>query len=122
MIPAGVLRELIKIQRPERVLIPDSGGAYETVYNDILPKTYAKVTEVSPSNEIIASQQNLKELVEFIIRYRQDINIQIGDRIIWREFNFTVASSMKVDPLRTRITITAVSEIEESNRTHEGTT
>lgn len=121
MIPSGTLREIIKIQHPERVLIPDTGGDYDTEYVDLLPKTYAKVIEISPSNEIIASQQNLKELVEFIIRYRQDVNIQIGDRIVWREFNFTVASSMKVDPLRTRITITAVSEIEESNRTNEGT-
>lgn len=116
---AGELREIIKIQRPVRV--SNGSGGYETTYEDVIAKTYASVKEVAPSADVIASQQDLKTLVEFKLRYRPT-NIKIGYRIIWRDFIFTVASSMKVDPLRTAITITAVSEIEESNRTNEATT
>lgn len=115
---AGSLREKIQIQIPVRT--PNGSGGYETTYEDFL-NTYAAVTEINPSADVIASQQDLKTLVQFKIRYRPE-NIKIGYRIIWRDFIFTVASSMKVDHLRTTITITAASEIETSERTHEATT
>lgn len=116
---SGKLREQIAIKKPERT--PNGSGGFTTEYVDVIPMTYAKVTEITPSADVIASQQDLKTLVEFKMRYRPT-DIKIGYRIIWREFIFTVASSMKVDPLRTTITITAVSEMETSNRTHETTT
>lgn len=119
MIHAGELREIIKIQRPERV--SNGSGGFETVYVDIIPKTYAKVTEVQASADLIASQENINTLVEFMIRYRPE-NIKIADVIEWRGHIFKVAQSMKVDPLRTTITITAFNTIEESNRTRETTT
>lgn len=116
---AGELREIIKVQRPERV--SNGSGGYETTYTDVIAKTYASVKEIVPSADVIASQQNLKTLVSIKMRYRPT-SLKIGDRIVWRDFNFTLASSMKVDALRTTIEITAVSEMEETNRTNEATT
>lgn len=110
---AGELRELITVQKPTRVQNPS--GGYSTEYTDILKGTYAKVTEVSASSEIIASQEDITSLVEFVIRYRPT-EIKIGYRILWRDFIFTVAKQMKVDFLRTAITITAKSEIETTLR------
>lgn len=116
---AGELREIISIQRPERV--SNGTGGYATTYQDLIPRTYASVIEVTPSADVIASQENLKTLVQIKMRYRPTI-IKIGDLIKWRGFNFVVASSMKVDALRTTITITAASEMESTKRTSETTT
>lgn len=112
MIRAGELRDKIIIQRPIRV--SNGSGGYDTTYETII-ETFAKVIERNPRNEFEGGQMDLKTLVEFVIRYRPD-NINIGDRIVWRGFNFTVANSMKVDPLRRYITITTVSEMETSER------
>lgn len=113
---AGELRELITIKRPERTQ-NDTGGI-ETTYKTLIAQTYASVKELTASADVIASQENLKTLVEIKMRYRPT-NIKIGDLIEWRGFNFVVAKSMKVDYLRTTITITAVSEMETTKRTSE---
>lgn len=112
MIRAGELRDKIIIQRPVRV--SNGSGGFDITYDTII-ESFAKVVERNPQNEMEGGQYDLKTLVEFVIRYRPDA-IEIGDRVIWRGFNFTVANSMKVDPLRRYITITTVSEMETSER------
>lgn len=78
-------------------------------------KTYASVEEVTPSADVIASQEDTNSIVRFVIRYRPDINLKTGDRIYWRGFSFQF-NNFKVNPLRTQITITAIAEIEETAR------
>lgn len=112
ILSAGELREIIKIQRPQRT--PNGSGGWETTYVDVIAKTYAKVTQKQASADVIASQENVNALVEFQLRHRPE-NILNGDRIVWRDFNFTV-NRIVVDPLRTSITITANSEIETTER------
>lgn len=109
---AGRLRELVLIKKPER--ISNQSGGYSTEYVEVM-RTFASVREVQPSADIIASQENVISLTEFIIRYRPDHNLEIGYRIEWRDFNFTL-NRFKVDPARTVIIITANSEIEETKR------
>lgn len=114
---AGELRERITIKRPVRE--QNETGGTKTTY-DVIVRTYASVTEVVPSSEVIASQENLKTLVRIKIRFRPT-HIKIGDIIEWRGFTYKVASSMKVDTLRTTIEITAVSQMETTKRSSEAT-
>jgi len=113
MIRAGELRERVEFQRG--VYTQNDSGGGDWVYNTIL-NTYAKVREVSPRSEVTASQDNLINLIEITIRYRPSVFLKIGDLIKWRGFTFTVAKNMKVDFLRTTITIQATSEMETSQR------
>jgi|SRR5690554_4682422 len=109
---AGELRELVTIKKPERT--QNQSGGYSTKYVDVI-ETYAKVTEIQPSADVIVSQENTNNLVEIIIRYRPDHNLKIGYKIEWRDFTFTL-NRFKVDPARVGITITATSEIEQTER------
>src|SRR5699024_7085189 len=112
VLEAGELREWITIQKPQRT--PNGSGGYETVYVDVLT-TYAKAEEKSADANIIASQENIDNLVEFTLRYRSDVYIKNGYRLVWRNNNFKV-NRFKVDRLRTTITITVKSEIETTER------
>lgn len=119
MISAGKLREIIKIQRPERV--SNGSGGFDTVYNDLISRTYAQVVEQRSNPELVANQENIVNYVRFRIRYRPVIYIKNGDRLVWRGFNFTVNNS-KVDPMRTQIEIFVNSEMETTQRASEQTT
>lgn len=112
MIGSGLLREKITFQEPVRV--SNGSGGFTTTYNDVLD-TFAKVEEVRSNSDLIASQENIKQLVKFTIRFRPVINIENGFRAVWRGFNFIV-NNIKVDHLRTTIEITAFSEMETSIR------
>lgn len=81
MLGAGRLTERIDVVRPVRVQRPD--GGFETELETVL-NTYANVRELRVSNDLIASQEEFKESLEVIIRYRQDIHIKIGDKVLWR--------------------------------------
>ena len=112
MLRAGELREKIVIQAPIRTEI--GGGAYETTYTQRLA-TYAMVVEERSNPNLVGSQENIQNYVHFKIRYRPQIEIKIGDRIVWRDFNFIV-NNIKVSGLRTQIDIFVNSEMETSNR------
>lgn len=113
MIPAGELREIIKVQRPTRV--SNGSGGFTTTYADLLAKTYAKVVEERSNPQLIANQEDIVNYVHFAIRYRPDIPIKNADRLVWRGFNFII-NNIKVDPLRTQIDIYVNSEMETSER------
>lgn len=109
---SGKLRERIAIKKPVRTRNPS--GGYQTTYATVLT-TYAEVVEKTASADLIASQENVNNLVEFNIRHREDVDLKNGYRIEWRGFVFTL-NRFKVDMLRTKITIIANSEIETTSR------
>lgn len=111
-IRAGELREKVVFQEPVRT--SNGSGGYITTYEDRL-NTYSKVTEISSNPDLIASQENVKQLVKFTIRYRPVIPIKNAWKCVWRGFEFIV-DNIKVDPLRTKIEITTHSEMETSER------
>jgi len=113
MIPAGELREIIKVQRPARV--SNGSGGFTTTYDDLLQRTHAKVVEERSNPQLIANQEDIVNYVHFAIRYRPDIPIKNADRLVWRGFNFII-NNIKVDPLRTQIDIYVNSEMETSER------
>lgn len=117
MIAAGKLDQHITFQ--EAVRTPNGSGGFDTTYATVL-ETFASVRELRSDPTLIAQQEDIKQVVEVIIRYRPDIPIVNGNRAVWRGFNFTV-NNMRVDPRRTSITMLLTSEIETSSRT-EGTT
>ena len=98
MLGAGRLTERINVVRPTHI---QRGGHYfkqgfiENNYvefeefemveelNTIL-ETYANVRELRVSNDMIASQEDITETLELTIRYRQDVHIKNGDKILWR--------------------------------------
>lgn len=112
MIASGLLREKITFQEPSRT--PNGSGGFTTTYADALD-TFAKVEEIKSNPDLIAGQENVKQLVKFTIRFRPVINIENGFRAVWRGFNFIV-NNIKVDHLRTTIEILAFSEMETSLR------
>lgn len=117
MIPAGLLRENIRVKRSVKTENPAGGWTTDWV---TVHETLAKVEEKKPSLDVIAQQENMSTFIEIKIRFNPNVNIKIGDRITWRGFVFT---SMKptVDMLRTTITILAFSEIETTDRGNGGT-
>lgn len=112
MISAGRLKDKIVFQKPVRTKASD--GEVTTTYTQVL-NTSAEAKEIRSNPELIASQENIKQLVRFTIRYRPLIPIQEGFRAVWRGFNFTV-NNIWVDPKRTKIEITVHSEMETSSR------
>lgn len=109
---AGELREQIIISSPVRTK-NDSGGS-ATVFAQKLV-TRAAVKELKSDPNLLASQEDIIQLVSFRIRYRPVIDILNGDQLTWRGNEFTV-NSIKVDHLRIEIEIICRSEINTSNR------
>lgn len=112
MVKAGELNQKIKVERPTRTSI--GGGAFDTTYDEIL-STFAAVKEQRSSPEMVADQENIYNYVHFKIRYRPDVFLNIGDRLVWRGFNYIV-NNIKVDPMRTQIDIYVNAEMETSKR------
>jgi len=109
---AGILREKILFKRATRV--SDGAGGFTTTYTTIL-NTFANVTEVSSDPSLIASQENIKQVIKILIRYRTDVPIKIADVAVWRNNEFVV-NNIKVDPFRTYIEFQLTSTIETSER------
>lgn len=112
MLGAGKLRERIVIKRPTGTTSPSGGfiaGEPVTVLT-----TYADVKQKQPSTDIIASQANIIQPFSFKIRYRLDIEIQIGDRLEWRNRSFEILG-FDWDIMRTCIIITAKTQNESTS-------
>lgn len=109
-----MLREKVTFSRIEKTQDPVTGDLVNTevVYYD--PKG-ADVKEISPSVDVMFSQQNISMAIEVKIRYNPTVFIENGDKISWRSFTFN-ALAPKVDPFRTYIIIRAFSEIETTDR------
>lgn len=100
-IAAGQLREYVVIQRPSYTELPD--GSTSVSYTDLL-QTYCHVEQKNASIDVVASQDNLAQVMVFKMRYRTDPVFVIGDRVVWRERNFKI-HSFSWDMLRTVLTI-----------------
>ena len=112
ILKAGDLREKITFKRPIRV--SNGSGGFTTTYTDIL-NTFASVTEMSSDPTLIAQQENIKQVIKVLIRYRSDIAVKIADIILWRGFEFVV-SNMKADVMRTYIEFQLTATMETSIR------
>ena len=113
MIAAGELRDIIKIQEAQRV--SDGSGGYETTFVDVISKTYAKVVEERSNGNLIANKEDIINTISFVIRYRPVEFLKVGYRIVWRGFNYTI-NNIKVDRLRTTISVYCNAEMETSER------
>lgn len=108
-----MLREKIKFIRANK--IQDESGQLVSEEDVFYSPKGASVTQLTPSVDVIAQQQNISSLIEIVIRYNPEISIINGDKIEWRGFRFN-ALSPQVDPLRRWIRIKAFSEIETTQR------
>lgn len=113
MIKAGELREKVMFQRQESIK-KDSGGSnfdYTTYLN-----TFAKVVEETSKGDVSDNRVSISNTLKLIIRFRPGVNIQNGDKVLWRGLEFIV-DNLKVDPLRTSIEMNINSHVETSKRT-----
>lgn len=112
MIRSGELRERVTFQRMTEVSKP--GGGFQEIPVTYL-ETFASVRQEAPGADIIAQQQNLSGVLKVRIRYNPEIEIKVGDIILWRDFTLT-ALEPQVDYLRRFITIRSLSAIETTGR------
>ncbi len=112
-----------KIRFYRTVLVPDGMGGSIPTEETIWEPQGADVREMRPSTELIATQQNISQVILIRCRYNPEIAIKIGDKIEWRGFVFN--SLLPTVDRRTRMMeIMAVSEIETTDRekaTSDGT-
>lgn len=96
-------------------LVPDDMGGSIPAEETIWEPQGAEVKEMRPSTELIATQQNISQVIRIRCRYNPEIAIKIGDKISWRGFVFN--SLLPTVDRRTRMMeIMAVSEIETTDR------
>ncbi len=104
-----------KIRFFRTVLVPDGMGGSIPTEETIWEPQGADVREMRPSTELIATQQNISQVIRIRCRYNPEIAIKIGDKIEWRGFTFN--SLLPTVDRRTRMMeIMAVSEIETTDR------
>lgn len=96
-------------------LTPDPMGGSIPTEETIWEPQGASVQEMKPSSELVATQQNISQVIRIRCRYNPEIAIKIGDKIEWRGFVFN--SLLPTVDRRTRMMeIMAVSEIETTDR------
>lgn len=110
MIASGKLTERIKIERYTETELPD--GSLEKTWTT-LHEPFCDVVEKDAGIDVIASQDNISQVITFTMRYNPEVHYQIGDRIKWRSRDLKI-HSFKVDKMRIRTTIIA--------KTHNETT
>lgn len=104
-----------KIRFYRNVLVSDGMGGSIPSEETIWQPQGAEVREMRPSVELIATQQNISQVIRIRCRYNPEIAIKIGDKIEWRGFTFN--SLLPTVDRRTRMMeIMAVSEIETTDR------
>ncbi len=104
-----------KIRFYRITLVPDGMGGSIPTEETIWEPQGAEVQEMRPSTELIATQQNISQVIRIRCRYNPEIAIKIGDKIEWRGFTFN--SLLPTVDRRTRMMeIMAVSEIETTDR------
>lgn len=113
---AGKYREYVTIQRPTYAELPD--GSTPTVYTDLLT-TYCCEKMQNPSIDVIASQDNIQQLITFEMRYRTDYVFIEGDRLVWRERNLKI-HGFSWDILRTTLWIKCLTHNESTSDGNPG--
>jgi hypothetical protein len=110
-----MMRTREKITFTRNVLTPDGSGGNTVVEQEIWTPIYAYVTEVSISDDILATQKGLNSLMQVECRYNPEISILAGDMIKWRGFTLIALKPM-VQRIERLMTIRAYSEIETTDR------
>ena len=96
-------------------LVSDGMGGNISTEVTIWEPQGAEVQEMRPSVELIATQQNISQVIRIRCRYNPEVSIKVGDKIEWRGFTFN--SLLPTVDRRTRMMeIMAVSEIETTDR------
>jgi len=113
---AGKYREYVTIKRPVETELPD--GSVPTEYVDLLT-TYCCLKMRDGSVEVIASQDNITQLITFEMRYRTDYVFVEGDRLIWRERNLKI-HGFSWDILRTTLWIKCITHNETTSDGNPG--
>lgn len=97
------------------VMTPDGAGGSTITQQIIWEPIFVKVREINPSDEMVATQRNIKMLIEIDCRYNPEKPILAGDKFIYRGFTF-----MTLLPTTNRVgrmtKIRAYAEVETSAR------
>lgn len=96
-------------------LVSDGMGGNVSTEVTIWQPQGVSVEELKPSEELVATQQNISQLIRIKCRYNPEISIKIGDKIEWRGFIFNTLLPT-VDRRTRMMEIMAVSEIETTDR------
>lgn len=107
---AGKLNERITIKRFTETELPD--GSLSKTWTT-LHTAYCDVEEKSASIDVIASQDNISQVIVFKLRHNPEIAYLIGDRIEWRRRDLKI-HSFQVNNTRSETIIIA--------KTHNETT
>ena len=99
MINAGRLKDKIQIFRNTSTQNLSGGFDFVPV---LYLSTFAEVLEVASNPDLIASQEDIKQLVKVTIRYRPDHSLSNGDVLEWRHHSL-ILNNFVVDPFRTKI-------------------
>jgi SPP1 family predicted phage head-tail adaptor len=86
---AGLMDELISIQRYSETVDPNTGEKLQTWTEIAAP--WARIVELETgSEEVNADRRENKQTVNFTIRY--DSNISVNDRIVWNSNKYNIIS------------------------------
>jgi len=109
---AGRLNQKIQFLTPIKSKLDSGGRTFVFVpYMD----TFAEVKEVRSDPGTTDNRLAISTAIVVRIRYRPNLYIKNGDKIIWRGLEYIV-DNMKVDPLRTIIEIMVSTHTETSKR------
>lgn len=110
-----------KIRFFRTVYTPDGMGGNIPTEITVWEPQGASVEELKPNAEMVATQQNISQVIRIKCRYNPEISIVIGDKIEWRGFVFNTLLPT-VDRRTRMMVIMAVSEIETTDRENNADT
>ena len=96
-------------------LTSDGAGGNTITEEIIWEPSFVMVREIVPSNDLIATQRNIKMLIEIECRYNPEIPILVGDKFIYRGFTF-MTMLPTVDRVGRMMKIRAYAEVETTAR------
>lgn len=105
--------EIGKFVRDE--LTSDGAGGNTVTEVTVWEPKYVQVREILPSDEFVASQRNIKMLIEIDCRYNPEKPILAGDKFLYRGFTFMTLLPT-VDRVGRTMKIRAYAEVETSER------
>lgn len=92
MVRAGRLREKVEILKEFSATFDGENGMETVTEYETLLHTYSEVTEIRFQDQLVASQSDWKQTLQFLIRYREGLIISNGDVIRWRGRQFEIIS------------------------------
>jgi SPP1 family predicted phage head-tail adaptor len=109
MMKAGDLKDQVVVERSTRSTLLN--GDTSTVWT-ILMTTWTNARMISGTEQMEAGKLTSENRIELKIRYRNDVQVAVGDRVSWRGRVWIVEEGIIVDPSRTMITMTAIVDFE----------